>query len=802
MQSLLQDLKYAARVLAKSPGFTIVAVVTLALGIGANTAIFSIVNSVLLRPLAYPESHQLLRLYTYSTGQDQDDVTFPAFLDWRARNRSFESLAATWQNDSNLFDHNGPEKIRSAFATTDLFHALGVQPLFGRSFRLQEDRLGYDHVVLLSYGVWQRRFGGDPAILGRSVTVDGSPYSVIGVMPRGFHYPGATDVWMPMGVGEEALIAFHDDRRIRAMETLGRLRAGVSLDRARSDMNAIMAQLAAEHPASDSGWRVRLVPLQEDTVGASRRGLLVLSGAALFVLLVACANLAGLLLASGAGRKREFAIRGALGGSRVRLIRQVLTESILLGIIGGMTGALVALASHAAILALIPHDLPRLDEIHLDSRVFLFAFALSLVTAVAFGLAPALEAARTNLNDRLKSSGRGTKGGPQPRLRMLLIPAEIACAVVLLMGAGLLAKSLLQLLRVQPGYNPQDVITATIGFPDAYSTPKMQANFARQVLAHLESAPGVQDAAATSLAPLVNFKRQIGVVQLEGEPTDPNRGHQSNFTIVTPGFFRTMQIPLIRGRVFNERDDSFSSGAVVISESAARSFWPGQNPIGKHVRFAWTEKQDREVVGVVGDVKQTSLAAGSQPEIYTPFYGTGFSYLTFLVRTAHPSAFSRTLVDAVHKVDSTIAVYDVETLDQFISGSLDPNRFYLKLIGAFGLMALTLAAIGIYGLVSFSVAQRGQEMGIRLALGALPIELQRMILGQGMLLAALGLVAGIIASLAFGRALASFLYGVSASDPATLLLVAAVLAGVAGLACYIPARRATRVDPLIAFRYE
>jgi len=803
LETSLQDLRFGARMLRKNIGFTTIAVLTLALGIGANTAIFSIINSVLLRPLQYPDSGRLIRLYTDTPVEKGSDTTFAAFLDWRSRNRSFESLAATWQNDSNLYDTLGPEKIRSANATAGLFPMMGVRPVLGRLFRSTDDRVGYEHIVLLSYGIWQRRYGGDPAILGKQILVDSTPYQVAGVLPRGFHYPGKTDIWMPMGLGEEFLISFHDNRRIHAMEVIGRLKPEITLAHAKADMAVVTDQLAQEYPATDKDSHADLIPLEEDMVGASRQGLWILMGAAGFVMLIGCANLASLLLSRGAGRLKEFAIRGALGGNRTRLARQLVTESVLLAIAGGLAGIALAYATQASILAIIPSDLPRLDEIHLDGRVLGFAFVLSLLTGIGFGVAPAFQAAKSDLQSGLKPGGRDSGGDSNPRLRKLLIAGEIACAFILLLGASLMMQSFLRLLQVRPGYTPQNVITASIGFPDSYQTSSQKVRFAKQVIEDMRGTPGVRDVAGTSLLPLVSFKRQSGPVQIDGEPADRNHGRESGFTVVTPGFFRAMQIPLVAGRTFNETEGGPSSGPIVVSETAARNWWPGQDPLGKHVRFLWDGPEDREVVGIVGDVKQASLALPSQPEIYLPFYNLPFSYITFVVRTQQdPESFGKTLADAIHKVDDTLAVYDVQTLDRLISDSLNPNRFYLRLFGAFGFVAVALAAIGVYGLISFGVGQRTREFGIRLAIGALPREILRMILGQGLRLALAGLALGVLGSVALSRLIAGFLFGVQPTDPFTLLVAAAIIVFCALAACYVPARRATRVDPMIALRYE
>jgi len=803
IETLLQDLRFGARMLRKSPGFTAVAVLTLALGIGANTAIFSIVNSILLRPLQYPDSGRLIRVYIYTPVEKGLDTTFAGFLDWRSRNRSFETLAAAWQNDSNLYDTIGPEKIRSACATADLFPMMGVRPVIGRLFRSTDDRVGYEHIVLLGYGIWQRRYGGDPAILGKQIQIDSTPYQVAGVLPRGFHYPGKTDVWMPMGVGEEFLIGFQGRRRIRAMEVIGRLKPEITLAHAEADMAVVTDQLAKEYPATDKDLHADLIPLEEDTVGASRQGLWILMGAAGFVMLIGCANLANLLLSRGAGRLKEFAIRGALGGSRIRLARQLVTESVLLAIAGGLAGIALAYLTQASILAIIPRDLPRLDEIHLDGHVLGFAFVLSLLTGVGFGLAPAWQAAKSDLQSGLKPGGRDSGGDSNPRLRKVLIAGEIACAFILLLGASLMMQSLLRLLQVRPGYNPQNLMTATIGFPDSYQTSSQKIRFAKQVIEDLRGIPGVRDVAGTSLLPLLSFKRQGGPVQINGEPPDLNHGRESGFSIVTPGFFSAMQIPLIAGRSFTEAEGGLTSGPLVISESAARNWWPGQNPLGKHLHFLWDDSQDREVIGVVGDVKQDSLALPSRPEIYVPFYGLPFPYITFVMRTEqNPESFGKTLVDTVHTVDSTMAVYDVQSLNHLISDSLNPNRFYLRLLGAFGFIAVALAATGVYGLISFGVGQRTREFGIRLALGALPREILRMILSQGLRLVFAGLIVGLLGSVALSRLIAGFLFGVQPTDPFTLVGSAAIIVFCALAACYIPARRATRVDPMVALRHE
>jgi putative ABC transport system permease protein len=803
MKTLLQDAHYAFRMLRKSPGFTAVAILTLAVGIGANTAIFSVVNSVLLRPLAFADSSRLVRLYTHDQTRENLGLTFLDFVDMRARSHTFRGLAATWPNDANLFDQNGPEKIRAAFATADLFPLLDVHPHLGRLFRTTDDRVGYEPIAVISYGLWQRRYGGDPAIVGKSIEVDSSPYTVVGVLPRAFHYPGETDLWMPMGVGEKFLNGLHAERRSHAMDVVGRLQTSVTLDHAAAELTVLMEQLAQENPTTDAGWHAILIPLEEDTIGSSRKGLWTLMGAAGFVLLIGCANMASLLLARGTARIKEFAIRRALGGSRSRLVRQILTENVLLSLAGGIVGAVLSYVCFAMILDIIPHDLPRLDEVHLDARAFAFAFGLSLLTGIVFGWVPALQAGKVDLQTVLKAGGRDSRGDSNPRLRKLLIVGEVACAFILLAGASLLMQSFVRLLQVRPGFNPQNVMTATIGFPDSYPSEKEQIRFGKQVIANLKSSPGVREVAATSLLPLVNFKRGYTELQLAGEPVDPGHGHLANTTIVTPDFFQVMQIPLVSGRVFLESDAGLQSGAAVISQTAARSFWPGQNPIGKHLKFDWAGPLDREVIGVVGDVKQTSLASPSQPEMYLPFYGLGYTYLTFLVRTeGAPELFGRTLVDQVQKVDRMMAVYDVRSIEQLMSESLSPSRSYLWLIGVFGVTALALSAIGIFGVISFSVAQRTSEFGIRLALGALPGQLLRMILGEALGITLVGIAFGVIGSITLTRLIANLLFGVAPTDPVTFAFVCVVLVICALAAAFVPALRAMTLDPMVALRNE
>jgi putative ABC transport system permease protein len=511
-----------------------------------------------------------------------------------------------------------------------------------------------------------------------------------------------------------------------------------------------------------------------------------------------------LVLARGTARIKEFAIRGALGGSRARLIRQILTENVLLSLAGGIVGVILSYACFTMILGVIPHDLPRLDEVRLDARAFAFAFGLSLLSGIIFGWVPALQAGKVNLQTALKSGGRDSTGDSHPRARKLLIVGEVACAFILLAGASLLMRSFVRLLQVHPGFNSQHVTTATIGFPDSYPSEKEQIPFGKQVIANLKSSPGIQDVAATSLLPLVNFKRAYVEVQIADELVDPGHLHEANTTTVTPDFFRVMQIPLVSGRVFLESDAGSQLGAIVISETAARSFWPGQNPIGRHLKFFWSRgAQDREVVGVVGDVKQSSLASASQPEMYLPFYGVGYTYLTFVARTdGSPELFGRTLVEQVQKVDRMMAVYDVRSVEQLMSESLSPSRSYLWLIGGFGLTALALSAIGIFGVISFSVAQRTSEFGIRLALGALPGQLLRMILGEGLRLTLAGIALGVAGSIVLTRLISSLLFGVTPTDPITFIFVCMVLVLCALAASFVPARRATALDPTVALRSE
>ena len=803
LNNSVKDVRYSLRLLRKNPGFAAAAILTLAVSIGTNTAIFSVVNSVLLRPLAFADSGRLVRVYTHDQARENEGLTIPDFLELRGRSQAFRGLAATWQNDANLFDQNGPAKIRAAFATADLFPLLAVRPVLGRLFRSPDDRVGYEPIALISYGLWQRRYGADPGVVGKSIDVDSSPYTVVGVLPRGFHYPGETDLWMPMGVGEKFLDGVHMVERNHAMDVVGRLQPGMTLDRAAAETAVLMDQFARERPLTDAGWQALLIPLDEDTIGTARKGLWTLMGAAGFVLLIGCANLANLLLARGAVRVKQFAVRGALGGSRSRLMRQILTENIFLSVAGGIVGVALSYACFSVIVGIIPHDLPRLDEVRLDARAFAFAFGLSLLTGIVFGCAPALQAGKVDLQKALKPGGRNSAGDSSPRLRNLLIVGEVACAFILLVGASLLMRSFMGLLQVQPGFNPHNVATATIGFPDSYPSGKEQIKFAKLAIANLRSLPGVTAVAATSLPPLVNFKRVYTELRLAGEPADAGHSRQANTTVVTPDFFQVMRIPLLSGRVFLESDGGLRSGAIVISQTAARSLWPGQNAIGKHLQFDWSGPQDREVIGVVGDVKQTSLAAASQPEIYLPFYGVGYTYLTFLVRTAAaPQSFERTLVDQIQKVDRMLAVYDVRSLEQLMSESLSPSRSYLWLIGTFGVTALALSAIGIFGVISYSVAQRTSEFGVRLAVGAMPRQLLRMILGEGLRLTLAGVGIGLAGSIGLTRLISGLLYGVTPTDPITLGFVCIVLVLCALAASFLPAKRTMSLDPMVALRNE
>ncbi|MDQ3802556.1 MAG: ABC transporter permease [Acidobacteriota bacterium] len=811
MRTLLQDLRFAARVLWKSPGVSAVAVVALTLGIGANTAIFSVVNAVLLRPLPYKDPERLVRLSEDSERVPQMSVAYPNFLDWREQQTVFEQMAAMQLQSYNLSGGGEAERLSGRNVSPEFFSVLGVAPALGRTFTEEENARGRERVVVLSHGLWQRRFGGDKGILGRAVTLNGEPFTVVGVLPRGFLYGSPTDVFVPIGSALDEMMmssrGYHP-----GIYVLARLKDGVGLERAREEMKAIAARLAAQYPASNSGNTVRMQPLGEYFVGEIRPSLLILLAAVGMVLLIACANVANLLLARAAARGREIAIRTALGASRLRIVRQLLTESVTLALAGGVCGLLLALWGVDLLRSLTADNLPPTAEVGLDANVLLFTLAVSLVTGVAFGLAPALQASRMDLNTSLKEGGRSQSGGVgRQRMRNILVVAEVALSLLLLIGAGLMLKSFFRLRQAEIGFNPQNLLTMqvsrTVGKGE---DPARAAAFFDQLRERLEATPGVGAAAYTGGMPMLGAPDTS--VMVAGRPApEPGKAPQAVLFITSPGYLEAMGIRLVRGRFFDEHDDANSQLVAVVDEAFARIIFPGEDPVGQRLKGGG-DVPDAEIVGVVEHVNNYGLNVPEavQPQLYYAFKQVPKNYMAdalgnvyVAVRTSGDPA---ALVPAVRReaqaLDPAQPLYNINTMEEVLAQSVATQKLSMLLLGLFAGVALALAAVGLYGVMSYTVTQRRHEIGVRMALGARPSDVLRMVVGQGMLLTAVGIGVGLLGALAATRLMASLLYGVSATDPATFAGIPLVLASVALAANYIPARRAMKVDPMEALRYE
>jgi len=814
---VLQDIRYGLRILAKSPGFAAVAILTLALGIGANTALFSVVNGVLLNPLPFSRPDRLVAIYERSQQFEQQSISYPNFLDWRRDNRSFSQLAAFRQDDFDLTGMGTPQRVAVEMVSATFFPLLGVKPSIGRTFLPQEDALGGRPVVLLSDGFWRSKFGGSPGVLGRSITLNNTDYTIIGVIPAGFRYQSGnfhrdTQVFVPIGQWSDPI--FQDRRAAMGMDAVGRLKPGVTLAQARADMDAVAHNLSRQYPNADKGIGISLTSLKEDVVGNIRPFLLVLLAAVGFVLLIACANVANLLLARSTGRTREFAIRTALGAGQGRVVRQLLTESILLSLSGGALGLGLAAWGTQAALRVLPEALPRAGDVHLDGRVLLFTLLASLIAGVLFGLVPAFKTTRTDIHETLKEGGRGSSG-VRHRTQRSLVAVEMAMAVVLLIGAGLMIRSLVKLWSVNPGFDPHNVLTFALSFPmDRGTTPDSIRASLRQVRDRLQSVPGVESVSLLAGAMPMSGDSELPF-WIDGRPKPATDSEMPTalFYAVQPDYLKAMSISLVRGRFLTSQDNEHSPQVMVIDQQFARLFFHGENPIGQRVHIEMLGTTP-EIVGVVGHVKQWGLDRDSTAKVQAQFYfpisqvpdaliplvarGTAA-----VVRTANaPQAAAAPIRSAIEHYNSRMVMYETETLDTIIADSLSSRRFSMILLGAFAGLALLLSCIGIYGVISYLVGQRLHEIGIRLALGAQQRDILRMILGEGARMALFGLGIGLATALALTRLMQRMLFGVSAHDPLTFLAVAALLFLVAIAACYTPALRATRVDPSRSLRFE
>ncbi len=810
LEAFVQDLRFGARQLRRNRGFTAVAVVTLALGIGANTAIFSVVNAVLLHKLPFPQPERLVTIAEIDPDSINNvTVDFTTTHDLRERSRSFQSLSLLRNGGGAMIESGEPERVSGLRVNFDFFDTLGVKMALGRTFLPDEDRPDNRHFAILSHELWVSRFGADPRVVGRVIHLTDSPFTVVGVLPPAFPaqlipgVEGRPEIYTPLGY---ALGERDSCRGCQHLHLIGRLKPGVSVAGASAELNTILRGIISEHPTSYArGSAVQVTSLRDRVLGRVDAALWVLLGAAAFVLLIACSNVANLMLARATGRNRELALRAALGAGRRRLSSQLLTESLLLAIAGGAAGVALAWWGTRLLVSLAPAQIPRLDEIRLDPAVLLFALGASTLTGVLSGLAPALRASRVNLNDALKDAAKSKEGISQHGVRNALVTAQISLAFVLAVGAGLMGKTLLRLLSVDPGYDPHNVLTLmTYVYGARYQKPEVELGYYQQAFHLLRATPGIESVAMVSTLPLGSFDRRgfhIEDRRLANESDAPDADTYS----VSPDYFRVMKIPLKRGRLFTDRDVSTTEPVAIISESCAKSQFPGEDPIGKHIQLGGRDdkKPWLTIVGVVGDVRQYALDRPSLMEAYVAqAQDLNFSYALVARTTTDPRQLERSVRAAFYDVDKTLPVFQVKPLEDYVSSTLAERTFTLALLVLFGLLALSLAAVGIYGVVSYLVNQRTREVGIRMALGAAGRDVLAMMLRQGLALVGLGLAAGFAASLLLTRLLTSLLFEVRPTDLATFAAVALLLAGVALLACYVPARRACRVDPLVALRYE
>jgi predicted permease len=814
---ILQDIHHAFRMMRKSPGFTAVAVLTLALGIGANTAIFSIVNGVLLNPLPFPHPQELTVLYEHTTNFEKFSISYPNFLDWQRTNSTFASMAAYRHEDFNITGSGEPERVRGGMVSAEFFPIFGVKPLLGRLFVRDEDGLGASPVALLAEGFWQRRFGSARDIIGNQIIMNGDAYTIVGVIPASFHFRafnfgGIKDVYVPVGQTKDPFF-YHRDAH-KGMDAIGRLKPGVSLAAAQADMAQITRNLAAAYPNADKGTGAAVMPLRDDLVHEVRPYLWLLLGAVGFVLLIACVNVGNLQLARSAGRAHEFAIRCAMGADRWRVVRQLLTESVALGLAGGAIGACVAAWGTQAAIRLLPETLPRAEDVGLNGHVLVFTFAISILAGVVFGLVPALKTSRSGLQETLKEGGRGASAARQ-RAQSVFVVGEMALALVLLTGAGLMMRTLGRLWSVNPGFNPKNVLVF-----DVTLAPSLGANAAttrsaiRELSQTLRAIPGVQ---ATSViggaVPMSGDDELPFWIDGQTKPANVSEMNQTLTYFVESGYLKAMQIPLLRGRFIAATDDEHSPQVIVIDENFARKYFPGQDPIGRRIHLA-IFNMDPEVVGVVGHVKHWGLDLEAdrdplQEQIYSPFLQildavwSGPPQAGVVLRSAgSPLGMVGAVREAIVKLNSQNVMYEARTMEAIIAESLAARRFSMILLSIFATLALLLSSIGIYGVISYVVGQRTREIGIRIALGAQRSTVLWLMLGEGMKMAMTGVVVGIVAAAGLTRLMSQLIYGVSAADPVTFAGVIIVLTTVAFAACYVPARRAMRVDPMVALRYE
>ena len=809
----IDDAKYAFRQLVANPTFALVLIATLALSIGANSAIFSVINGVLLKRLPYPQPERLVRIFLSNSAYPKFPLNPFDFLDFRARNHSFESMAAFTRGDVQLSGEGEPLHLNGFGITSGYFRVLGLHPQIGREFDFQAEVPGNGLQVILSDHLWRTQFGADPNIIGRKITLNTQPFTVIGVMPAGTEHPGneyhsvaygeSVDVWWPFSFAGST-----NNRGSHFIEGIARLKPGVSVEQARGDMNAQMAQLAREHPDGDDGWSVLVIPLYSEVVGATRQMLLVLLGAVGIVLLIACANAANLLLARASARQREIAVRLAMGAPRVRVLRQLLTESLIISIVGGTLGLALAFGGGRALVELLPANFPRAHDIHVSGPVLAFTLVVSLITGILFGLAPAMQASRTDPKQGLQKGTRtSTATRHQSRLRSALVIAEVSLACVLLIGAGLMLRTFLNLSHLDPGFREDHLLTASLSLPHArYKTDDQTIQFYSRLAASLSSLPGVQSAGAGSDLPWTGYDENTGGFTIEGKKPPAHDEFHARYHMATPGYFSAMGIPLLEGRFFTEADRSGAPWALIINQAMAQKYWPGEDVVGKRISFGRNQGHDLEwmtIVGVVGDVKDQPNSAAAEPAFWWSEYEAAESDMSIAIRTqSDPRQVVDGLRAAVHRLDPELAVADVKLMDNIADASVSTPRFTFVLVGLFAGLAILLAGIGAYGVIAYTVTQRTPEFGLRIALGAQRTDLLRMVLAQSAKLAIPGTIIGVVLALSLGRVVRTLVYGVSPTDPVVLTTVVLLVLAVALLASYIPARRAAQADPMATLRAE
>lgn len=813
MDTLLHDIRFGYRMLRKAPGFTVVAVIVLALGIGANSAIFSVVNTVLLRPLPYPQPDRLVQIWhtppqSSFPGLTRFTVSPANYLDWVKQNHSFEQMAIYSFAGFNLTGQGEPESINATRVSSNFFSVLKTQPMAGRIFSPEEDFSGHGKVVVISHGFWQSHFGAGANVIGQTISLDGEPYTIVGIMPAKFAFPTSSDpkfqtqMWTPIAWSDQ-------DRAVRgnhAYLVIGRLKLDADLQQAKAEMNTISSRLEQQYPADDKGWGATVIPLRDQMVGEVRSALMILLGAVGFVLLIACANVANLVLVKTLARQKEIAIRKALGASSTRVLRQILAETFMLSLCGGVLGLALAHFGVRLMVAFLAQRLPFAADISLDVPVLAFTLLVSLFTGVIAGVVPAFRATKTNLNESLKAGlGRTDADSGGNRTRSVLVVSEIALSLVLLIGAGLMIRSLSRLHSVEPGMDSHNVALTDLQLSMVkYAKPVQQITFYDQLVQRLRTLPGVESASAIDILPLTN-NGSTQPIAVEGRPMVPMAEQpEVAVRVIEPDFMRTMRIPLLQGRMLNAADTEDRPQAILISDAMAKRIWPGENPIGKRLTMTFFPAKVREVVGVVGNVKQDGLdVAEPAATLYLPMAQAARPFMTVVLRVAmRPGDLAPAIVNAVHEIDRDQPVNDVVTMDMVLADSISRQRFNMLLLGAFAGLALLLAAIGLYSVLAYSVRRRVREIGVRMALGAQRMDVIRMILGQGVRLTLIGVVIGVAVALVLTRLMASQLFQVSATDPLTFGGVAVMLVLVAMAACYIPARRAAKVDPMVALRYE